>query len=136
MVSDDQLTRFAQLFQGYEKAYGQYDIRKTAEAGKKSVGKPWTMSGEPSEQVWRHHLDGTGPGLGIVMLQEDDTCRFGAIDIDDYTIDHKRVWVQVERLKLPLVVCRTKSGGAHLYAFFKEDIPAYLLRDRLAEWCA
>lgn len=136
MVSNTQLKRFAELFTGYHKAYGQYDIKKTAEKGSKSLGKPWTVGQGVDAVAWRKHLDGTGPGLGIIMLQADNTCRFGAIDVDDYTVDHTQLHRRVEKLKLPLVVCRTKSGGAHLYCFFEEDVPAAIVRDRLGEWCA
>lgn len=136
MVTSEQLERFAKLFRGYDKAFGQYDTKKIAEAGKKNVGKPWTVPQKITEAAWRDHLDATGPGIGIVMLQANDTCRFGAIDIDDYKVDHSKLCRQIKKLELPLVVCRTKSGGAHLYVFFLEDIPAYTLRDRLGEWCA
>ena len=38
---------------------------------------------------------------------------------------------RVEEIGAPLVVCRSKSGGAHCFAFFFEPIPAGLVIDKL-----
>lgn len=57
-------------------------------------------------------------------------------DIDDYTIDLKALNDKVHRLGLPLVLCRTKSGGAHLYCFFTEPVAAGAARSRMVEWVA
>ena len=35
--------------------------------------------------------------------------------------------------KLPLIVCRSKSGGAHVFLFTKENIPASLMQSKLKE---
>ena len=142
MVTDNQIARFANLYRGYAFAYGQYEVPKgPVQPGIKNKGKAWTVGDVSNPRpitnaVWRDHLDGTGPGLGIIMLCEDDTCWFAVIDVDDYTVDHVKLCGQIARLNLPLVACRTKSGGAHLYVFFSEAIPAVLVRDRLDEWRA
>src|SRR5690606_8239893 len=46
------------------------------------------------------------------------------IDVDDYSVSHAEVVERVKREGLPLVACRTKSGGLHLYAFFIRAIQA------------
>jgi hypothetical protein len=38
-----------------------------------------------------------------------------------------------QTLKLPLVVCRSKSGGAHIFLFSNEFIEAKIMRDKLLE---
>ena len=39
-------------------------------------------------------------------------------DIDSYAgFDHKKLINKIKNLKLPLVVFRSKSGGAHLFYF-------------------
>lgn len=134
-VPKELLERFQILFTGYDKAFGRYVIKK-AVAGEKASGNAWTLNGQPTEEDWRHHLEGTGPGLGIIMLQENDTCRFGAIDVDDKTIDHIKLEAKIKKLNFPLVVCRSKSGGAHLYCFTSKDVEATLLQRKLSEWCA
>lgn len=138
MVTESQIARFAALYRGYVKAYGQYEIpkNKSLQPGEKNKGKAWTVQGEITTAVLRDHLDGQGPGLGVIMLCADDTCWFGAIDVDDYTVDHAKLCALIDKHQLPVVVCRTKSGGAHLYVFFTEAIPASIVRDRLDEWRA
>src|SRR4051812_36913328 len=122
MVTDNQVSRFSALFKGYSLAYGTYVIGKAVapEPGEKNLGKGKTVTGPITPKVWSSHLNGTGPGLGVIMLQDNDTCRFAVIDVDDYLIDHSVLCAKVDQLNLPLVVCRTKSGGAHLYVFLKE----------------
>ena len=68
---------------------------------------------------YAEHLAGK-LGLGLVPVRRDGTCRFAAIDIDIDSIDHPALLQKVLARKLPLTVCRSKSGGAHLYLFMKE----------------
>ena len=51
-------------------------------------------------------------------------CKWGCIDVDQYPLDHKMLVDKIRKLKLPLVVCRSKSGGAHCFLFSKEWVPA------------
>jgi hypothetical protein len=44
---------------------------------------------------------------------------FGAIDIDEYPIDLGALANRLDELSLPLIVCNSKSGGAHVYVFFE-----------------
>lgn len=134
-VSDLHVKRFANIFGGYSKAYGTFETKKADESGK-VVGSAKTVRGTPTLEVYSSHLAGTGAGLGIIPLQDDDTVCFGAIDYDVKTCDHVKAEAAVKRHGLPLVVCRSKSGGAHFYAFTSEPIPASLMRKRLAEWTA
>ena len=41
--------------------------------------------------------------------------------------------LKVWNLKLPLIVCRSKSGGAHVFLFTKENIPASLMQSKLKQ---
>jgi hypothetical protein len=136
-TTKDTLERFAALFDGYTKAHGEYgtQYKVDPETGKH---KSWAKTTyEPLERKqWSEHLQGDGPGLGIIMLRDDDTCLFGAIDYDVRTVDHVKLEKQIEALKLPLVVCRSKSGGAHLYIFIETPVVAEILRQRLEEWKA
>jgi hypothetical protein len=73
-------------------------------------------AGEPE---YAAHLSGSGTSLGLIPLLEEDTCSFGAIDVDiqgekklNEPID--KLEARIRKLELPLVVCRSKSGGAHL----------------------
>jgi hypothetical protein len=126
---------FAQLFHGYSKAYGQSRLLKPDDNGKVQH-QASTNRGEPTLAHYATHLNGTGPGLGIIMLQDDDTCCFGAIDYDNKKMDHLKAYESLQRLKLPLLLCRSKSGGGHFYCFTTAPVPAATMRERLAEWAS
>jgi hypothetical protein len=86
-----------------------------------------------TEDDYKKHLDGV-LGLGIVPVNEEGKCYFGAIDIDIDTIDHKDLYARVLARNLPLSVCRSKSGGAHLYVFFRDPHPASSVQTLLKKW--
>lgn len=62
--------------------------------------------------------------MGIIPIRSDNTCFWGCIDIDQYPLDHKKLIEKIKKNDLPLVVCRSKSGGAHCFLFVKEAIAA------------
>ena len=76
-------------------------------------------------------LQGEGPALGIIPITESNDCRWGCIDIDEYNFDHLSLIKSIRSNKLPLIVCRSKSGGAHVFLFTKENIPASLMQSKL-----
>jgi putative DNA primase/helicase len=125
--------RFIDRFSGLTRVHGVYLTPGHAEPGHKREGKRWTAKEPVTPELWTEHLAGRA-GLGIVPIRDDDTCLWGCGDIDDYSIDHKKLLAKIAELKLPLVVCRTKSGGAHCFLFGSEPLPAALVRDRLKEW--
>lgn len=127
--------RFLRLYEGYTQAYGQFALLKANDSGKMQ-GRASTVRGEVDPSFVEQHLNGTGPGLGVIMLRDDDTVVFGAIDYDNKQMDHKAAEAAVRALKLPLVLCRSKSGGGHFYCFTSEPVPADLMRRRLGEWSA
>ncbi len=134
-VSPALVAEFASRFQGYSKAFGRSEVTKADDSGK--VGsRNWTERGAPTLADYENHLNGVGPGLGIIMLRDDDTCLFGAIDCDVRALDHAKAEAAITRLGLPLVLCRSKSGGGHFYCFAPEPVEASTLRNRLDEWKA
>ena len=38
-------------------------------------------------ELVQSHLDG-GNGVGSIPINEDNKCKFGALDIDQYPLDH------------------------------------------------
>ena len=71
--------------------------------------------------------------LGIIPITDDNTCQWGCIDIDDYPLDHKKIIDKIREEEFPLVVCRSKSGGAHIFCFTKSFISARLMRQKLEQ---
>lgn len=123
-----------QIFAGLPRAYGIYAIADPNAPGKKK-GEAITLQREVNEALWERHLSGEIQ-IGIVPIRDDATCVFGAIDIDDYRLDHVALEKRINKAKLPLVMLRSKSGGAHLYLFSKKPIPAPDLRETLSDYAA
>lgn len=131
--------RFSKLFAGLERSHGRYVVPPNAKPQEKGKlhDRKWaqTIHAPVTLELWSEHLAGIA-GLGIVPIRDDDTCVFGAIDIDVYPLDLPDLQRRVDMLGLPLTVCRTKSGGAHLYLFLAAPVRAELVRARLMEWSA
>lgn len=129
--------KFHARFAGLERAHGTYEIGAgtRADAKNKVKGRALTKLEPVTQELWVAHLEGAGAGLGIVPIRDDNTCTFGAIDVDAYTgLDLAQLEARCLALKLPLVICRSKSGGAHLYLFMSEPVPASEVRGALVEW--
>jgi len=130
--------RFHALFAGLERSHGVFwHLDKEREDGKlTSSRQPETILEPVTDALWMEHLAGRN-GLGIVPIREDSTCKFGAIDIDVYDgLDHAAIaGVLVER-NMPLIPCRSKSGGCHIYLFTKEPVSAESMRTKLSEIAA
>lgn len=122
-----------EIFKGLESAYGQTKITNEIRSDGKAEVKSFTIKKPVTDQLWEEHIKGSEPALGIVPINEDNECKWGCIDIDTYPFDHKSLIKKIRELKLPLVVCRSKSGGAHVFCFIKEFVPAILMRNRLVQ---
>jgi hypothetical protein len=123
------INRFTEIFDGLRLAYGTFKIEKRNEKGK-ATGKAMIVREERTDETWQMHLDGT-QSVGIIPINEDNQCRWGCIDIDEYNFDHTALINKLKNLKLPLVVCRSKSGGAHVFLFTDDFIPAKEMQDVL-----
>ena len=116
------IDKFSTIFDGLRLAYGTFKIEDRNAKGK-ATGKAMIVREERTEETWQMHLDGT-QSVGIIPINEDNSCRWGCIDIDEYNFDHTALINKLKNLKLPLVVCRSKSGGAHVFLFTTDFIPA------------
>ncbi len=123
------------MFAGRGSWYGTYSLDNvTVESNGKNKGQAVTLNKPVTDELWSNHLEGKGHGLGIVPIRDDATCVFGALDIDSYNdFDPAKVARQIAELQIPMVVCRSKSGGAHLYLFASTPIPAVDYRKKLGE---
>ena len=119
---DSTTPRFIARFTGLQRVHGVYLKPGPAEPGKKREGKRWTAKEPVTDALYAAHLAGNN-GLGIVPIRDDDTCLWGCGDIDDYSVDHPALLEKIKAFGLPLIVCRTKSGGAHALLFASEPIP-------------
>jgi|6_EtaG_2_1085325.scaffolds.fasta_scaffold06789_2 hypothetical protein len=130
----DNIDRYMSLFKGLQRAYGSWQVLSN------NGGRASTIKSEVSREHYSQHLLGDS-GLGIVPINEDNQCVFGAIDIDDHKkekkdIHHGDLAKKVTLMGLPLVVCKSKSGGAHCYHFCEDPIPASQMRSKLLKWAS
>jgi len=127
--------QFKSIFEGLDVAYGQHQSEGKRADGKQE-GKSYIVKKIVTDDLWKFHLDGEGPSLGIIPIMADNTSKWGCIDIDTYPIDYRKIINSIRTLQLPLVPCRSKSGGLHLFLFFKKSIAARRIREKLREVAA
>jgi hypothetical protein len=122
--------KLLELFAGSDLAHGthgepdqhglKWTIKRTAR----------TVPGAVTVETWRAHLKGTTP-LGVIPIRHDGTCWWGSVDLDQYDANLSEIIERVERAKLPLVPCRSKSGGLHLFLLLKQPESAEAARSAL-----
>ena len=130
------LERFKEIFVGYDKAYGYTELQGSISEKGKHESKSFTKREPVTDLLWQRHLKGEEPSLGIFPIREDNKCKWGCIDIDVYPFDHKELIKKIKDKNLPLIVFKSKSGGAHTFLFTKEFVPASLIRERLKRMAA
>ena len=138
-MTDDLQRAFEQIFCGYEFAHGEHKLFSQPDASGKLKGDAKTVAVGAGSGEYYNHLHGLGTSLGVIPLLSDDSCWWGAIDIDikGETALHESIEAleaRVRKLELPLVVCRSKSGGAHLYLFGSHPIAAKVMQSKLTEF--
>lgn len=131
MTDQTHIDKFSALFRGNTRSFGVY-IPSGTKAQMMTVKTTYN-----AEHV-RSHLEGEH-GLGVVPIMDDGRCWFGVIDVDVHGpngghVDMFAIEETVRKQELPLVICRSKSGGAHCYLFLKEPHDAAHVRSMLQRW--
>ena len=119
---------FFKVFPGLTRAYGQFFI--TERKGPKLDGYGKTIRESYTAQLWKEHLDGK-TGLGVIPINENNQCKWGCLDVDDYSVDIEKISKQF--VKKNLIVCRSKSGGAHIFIFTKKPVSASSMINKLKD---
>ena len=126
--------RLLLAFEGSDLAHGRTTVGRVARNGKAEAKSTVTREVMTEEHV-AAHIAGK-QGVGAIPINSKNECKFGAIDVDEYDLDHRVLAAKIKRLNLPLVQCRSKSGGAHLYLFLDQWYPAAMVREYLTEVAA
>lgn len=127
--------KFQDFFRGYTGSHGVSVPTDEIDQRGKRKHRHFTKTGSPTEAEWSGHLSGEGSGVGVIPLLDDNrNVYWGAIDIDKYPLDHLALERDVRGL--PLVVTQSKSGGAHLWIFCREPVPAKVIIEKLTEWAS
>ena len=123
------------LFEGSKRAHGTFNIN-SENSGQKQQGVAKTIKTIGANlDNWKSHLEGN-IGLGIIPINEDNQVKWGVVDVDTYPLDLPELVEKVESFKIPLVVCRSKSGGAHIFCFTTDWVSAGDMQDKLRELAA
>ena len=125
------MKNFIDLFSGLKRAHGCTYVEKKSSDGTKVKGKSFVKREPVTDKLWQDHLNGIEPSLGIIPIDENNKCRWGCIDVDKYNLNHKKLINLINNNQLPLTVCRSKSGGAHIFLFTTIPVEAKLMRDKL-----
>tara|TARA_R110000822_G_scaffold65575_3_gene160461 strand:+ start:15394 stop:16917 length:1524 start_codon:yes stop_codon:yes gene_type:complete len=126
---------FYNLFKGSDIAHGTFVVKNNRASDGKKQGSAKILREPTTIEMWQEHLKG-GVGLGIIPIRSDNKCRWGAIDIDDYAVSHKELVAKLKENKIPAVVGRTKSGGAHVWIFVSEAVEAEDMQRKMTELSA
>jgi hypothetical protein len=119
---------FYKVFPGLNRAYGKFTI--TGKKGEKVDGIGKTIREPYTNDLWKQHLDGTN-SLGVIPINEDNKCKWGCLDVDDYSVDLEKI--SKDFAKKNLIICRTKSGGGHIFIFTKKFVSAKSMIDKLKD---
>lgn len=109
------------LFSGRQDCFGRYYLSGDKPSpGKKREGKAvsYPNSKHPKIELTPEEYEAHEKGLyalGIVPVSIDGTCKWFSIDVDKYDLNHTDLAKQISAKQLPIIHCRSKSGGAHLY---------------------
>jgi hypothetical protein len=128
-VSAVELNEFEKLFTGHKDFHGVHVYEKETKEGVKASGSSFTKEEVVVLEKYKHHLEGK-QGLGISPIDSNNNARFAVFDVDIYeNFSIQPIQNIINDYGLPFNIFRTKSGGAHVYVFFSEDIKATKVRD-------
>jgi len=123
--------KFQEIFEGNNSAYGIMKLTGEVTEKGKAVAKALIKREKVTDQLWSDHIEGKEPALGVIPINESNMCKWGCIDVDIYNLDHLIIMRNIKGMGFPLVTFRSKSGGAHLFLFAKDFIPASLMQSKL-----
>jgi hypothetical protein len=128
------MRRFGQLFAGRTDCYGRYTVTEQRQDGKQK-GRGNTVREQVTDDTYAAHLAGR-IRIGLVPIRVDGTVSWFAGDIDDYSVNLVEINRKAQKLELPVVVCRSKSGGAHLHCFVRGTVKAGIAIRLMKDWVA
>ena len=129
--------KFIAIFTGLKRNFGYANVKNgyiDPETGKLKL-KPgdYGWAQKPiKDKDYLDHLSGE-KSIGIQACDDEGMAKFGAIDVDPQykNFSPKEFLDKIKKHKLPIVPCRSKSGGLHLYVFLKEATKATVIRNFL-----
>ena len=106
--------RLMSAFEGSDAGHGRTVLGRTSRTTGKTEAESRVIREPLTEDKIQAHIDGK-VGVGAIPINADNQCKFGALDIDTYDLDIVQLNAKVQKMGLPLILCRSKSGGCLLY---------------------
>ena len=98
------MEKFIKIFAGLDRAHGVTYVDRKGADGQKIKGKSFVQREFVTNEMWENHLNGIEPSLGIIPITDDNTCKWGCIDIDSYAgFDHKKLIDKIKNLQFTTV---------------------------------
>jgi hypothetical protein len=129
--------KFMSAFRGHPSRYGRTILTGGHDDKGKANSRSWLEKFPVTTELWEDHLKG-GEALGIVPVTEKNQLNWAAFDVDVYfgLLDFPTMLATIAEHKLPFIPCRSKSGGGHVYVFFKEPANCKKVMEKLNEFTA
>ena len=131
-------TKFLELYKCNPNVHGKTKLTgKFRDRDGKCDSKSYLVKSGVTVSLWEEHIQGE-KRIGCTPLQEDSSVFWGALDVDVYQKEDtlEKLNEKVNEHTLPFVVCRSKSGGAHVYLFLSEPVAAKDMIDKLKAFSA
>jgi hypothetical protein len=131
-------TKFLELYRCNPNVHGETKLTgKFRDRDGKCDSKSYLVKSGVTVSLWEEHIRGD-KRIGCTPLQEDSSVFWGALDVDVYQKEDtlEKLNEKVNEHTLPFVVCRSKSGGAHVYLFLSEPVAAKDMIDKLKAFSA
>ena len=90
------IDKFSNIFDGLKAAYGTYKINGRDTKGK-ATGKATVVKESRTTETWEAHLSGQ-QSIGIIPINEDNQCKWGCIDVDEYNFNHQELIERLQKL--------------------------------------
>lgn len=130
--------KFHEVFVSNPSVHGQTALTgRTRDRDGKQDSNSFLVKKPLTTDIWESHIKGEKI-IGCSPLINEDKVRWGALDVDVYQDSNtiEGILEKIKEHKLPFIVCRSKSGGAHVYLFFSEEISAATVIDKLKAYSA
>ncbi len=121
------------LFEGNSKLFITTSLTGEVDERGKRESQTLTVHAPVSKQIWKEHLEGS-TRIGIKPETDNDTCKWGCIDIDPHNYkdyNQKKIVDIIRDYNLPLIPVRSKSGGLHLFLFLDKFYPVKEVKKEL-----
>ena len=91
-----QAKRLLAAFAGASNAHGTTTVGRVGRNGKAESNSK-IIRETLTEALVQDHIDG-GQGIGAIPINESNQCKFGALDVDIYDLNHEDVQSKIQKL--------------------------------------